>query len=313
MNSTENRSYKSYISLIVLLVNFQSPFYGQVLDDSNFHETIELWYNQDTRKSIVNKFGEIEDWNTSKVTNMRKAFYRKGFNKDISKWDVSNVTNMSKMFEEAFYFDQDINNWDVSNVIDMSYMFSQAIFFNQNIEDWDVSKVNNMNNMFSSAHSFNQDLSKWNIKNVEDFNDFLFMTAMSYKHYDNLLENCYKLNLKYNIKFGAWPLQFCESEEERNHLIHYYRWEIDDWGQRKECELNSEKLLFYPNPVKDFLVIRNYDINQTIRIINSNGVKVLDSKINKKIDISMLANGMYVVMILDNSKSLVKTFKIIKN
>ena len=41
-------------------------------------------------------------WNTSRVTNMERAFYdRSDFNEDIGRWDVSNVTNMGQMFYGA--------------------------------------------------------------------------------------------------------------------------------------------------------------------------------------------------------------------
>ena len=35
---------------------------------------------------------------------------------EINNWDVSNVTNMEEMFDEASSFNQPLNKWDVSNV-----------------------------------------------------------------------------------------------------------------------------------------------------------------------------------------------------
>ena len=50
---------------------------------------------------------------------------------DINNWDVSNVTNMYGMFYGASSFNQPLNNWDVSNVTDMWSMFDGAVSFNQ--------------------------------------------------------------------------------------------------------------------------------------------------------------------------------------
>ena len=71
----------------------------------------------DRKKIIVEKYGEISNWDTSRVTNMR--------------W----------MFKNAESFDQPLNNWDVSNVRDMNNMFSSATSFNQPLNKWNVSNV----------------------------------------------------------------------------------------------------------------------------------------------------------------------------
>ena len=45
---------------------------------------------------------------------------------EINNWDVCNVTDMYKMFEEATSFNQPLNKWDVSKVTNMSFMFYNA-------------------------------------------------------------------------------------------------------------------------------------------------------------------------------------------
>ena len=70
----------------------------------------------DRKKDIVKKYGEINNW------------------------DVSNVTNMEEMFDEASSFNQPINKWDVSKVTNMSFMFAGASSFNQPLNNWNVSK-----------------------------------------------------------------------------------------------------------------------------------------------------------------------------
>ena len=72
---------------------------------------------------------------------------------DISQWDVSNVTDMKWMFENASSFNQSLNNWNVSNVEDMWGMFLSATSFNQPLNKWNVSNVENMYGMFADAAS----------------------------------------------------------------------------------------------------------------------------------------------------------------
>ena len=50
---------------------------------------------------------------------------------EISNWDVSNVTDMAWMFDAARSFNQPLNNWNVSKVKIMAVMFEGARSFNQ--------------------------------------------------------------------------------------------------------------------------------------------------------------------------------------
>ena len=68
---------------------------------------------------------DLNDIDTSKITNMSFLFDSSKFNGDISKWNVCNVKDMTCMFYDSD-FNGDISNWDVSNVETMKYMFDDS-------------------------------------------------------------------------------------------------------------------------------------------------------------------------------------------
>jgi len=127
--------------------------------------------------AAVHKYGQIEDWDVSQVTDLSYLFcvrqkemegdkhykhcvlpeYARDFDFDLSRWDTSRVTSMRGTFSFAQGFNQPIGSWRTSSVTDMDEMFSgkvsdqEATGFNQPIEHWDVSRVKTMERMFKDA------------------------------------------------------------------------------------------------------------------------------------------------------------------
>ena len=96
------------------------------LNNETIREAIQLYKNN--RDECDRRYGQIEVWDVSGVTDMSELFkgLKVNFNRDIGNWDVSNVTDMREMFIGAIHFNQDISNWEVSAVTDNVRIFHGA-------------------------------------------------------------------------------------------------------------------------------------------------------------------------------------------
>jgi len=195
-------------------------------------------------KNASCSFGDISQWNVSKVTDMSYMFGNKqprypyhrrrdpvfrNFNGDLSKWDVSGVTNMKFMFYDAFNFAGDLSNWDVSKVIDMSSMFHSAGNFNGDLSKWDVSKVIDMSSMFAMAENFNGDLSKWDVSKVTD---------MSYMFQGNTAD----YNSKFNGDLSQWDVSQVTSMSTMFEGACNFNGDLSKWDVSRVTDM---KLMFH--------------------------------------------------------------------
>ena len=91
----------------------------------------------------------LNDIDTSKITDMYELFPCVAHNFNVSSWDVSNVIDMFNMFDGCDGFNCDLSSWDVSKVKDMSFMFNQCkAFEGKGLEQWNVSNVEHFREMF---------------------------------------------------------------------------------------------------------------------------------------------------------------------
>ena len=84
--------------------------------------------NKKELKKLVDKLieergyeADLNDIDTSVITDMSDLFRLSKFDGDISKWDVSRVKDMYCMFYNS-KFNGDISGWDVRSVTDMEGM-----------------------------------------------------------------------------------------------------------------------------------------------------------------------------------------------
>ena len=180
----------------------------------------------------------VGSFNTSNVTNMQGMFtsnyeWNNGGSPSISGWDTSKVTNFGNMFFFCDRFNQPIGSWDTSSAISMSAMFRLALDFNQDLSNWDTSNVTNMGFMFDRATSFDQNLGSWDVSSVTYANEFLSSShGFSLYNYNRILIGWGPQNVQngVNINFGNSQYSAGPAQSARATLISK-GWTITDGGQ----------------------------------------------------------------------------------
>ena len=261
--------------------------------------------------------GDLSGWDTSSVTNMSQMFsYAKNFNGDLSRWDTSAVTNMHWMFYYATKFNSDISKWNTGKVTDMGYMFYNATAFNQDISNWNVASVNAFYNMFSGAGSFNQNLGKWKLQYYISMSSMLDNSGMDCINYGRTLYGWASQSTG-GRSLGAKNLIYgTEGKIYRDQLI-AKGWTISGDFYDDSCTgsvlsandvANKKAVKIYPNPVDATLFI-NSEAAEQAYLYNTAGQMLKTIKLNKgtnSTDVSTLAKGLYILKVGNDS------FKIIK-
>ena len=170
LNYTKNvKSYFRFLYNIALEVNNKIDYWTYKFEhrgdccpitkhpiiNSNIKQIVCAYLNPRTKLGIIYKYGEINTWDVSGVTNMFRLFnnckYISTFNDSVASWNVSQVTNMSYMFDNASSYNQSLTWWNVSSVTNMSYMFNKASSYNQSLASWNVSQVTNNDNFATNS------------------------------------------------------------------------------------------------------------------------------------------------------------------
>ena len=95
----------------------QPAWFPLAHNDGSIKEAVKEWCKGgDSMEAVKRRFGLIEEWDVSEVTDMVYLFMdQEEFNADLSRWDVSKVTDMFAMFKDATAFDQKLSgSWSTS-------------------------------------------------------------------------------------------------------------------------------------------------------------------------------------------------------
>ena len=134
---------------------------------------------------------DIENLDTSKVTNMDSMFCDTIFNSnsdslDLSSWDVSNVKDMSYMFQGCSIKYLDLSNWDLNNIKRMPCMFYICNNLEYlNVDNWDIKNVESLSYVFAACRNIKKlDLSTWNNTNNVCAIERMFNNCKSLEYLD---------------------------------------------------------------------------------------------------------------------------------
>lgn len=122
---------------------------------------------------------DIEDFNTSKITNMAYMFLSTAFDElDLSNFDTSQVTTMFDGARKLHMLS--VKKFDTSKVTNMGYMFSGIAVSELDLSSFDTSNVSNMEGMFDGTTKLNKlDLSNFDTTKVTTMEYMFANTAVS--------------------------------------------------------------------------------------------------------------------------------------
>ena len=134
----------------------------------------EVYAPQDSNAlfSYVMDIKNIDNLNTSKVTNMKSMFTNCSYltSLDLSNWDIRNVTDMTSMFYYCTNLTTlNVSNWDTGSVQSMNLMFGYCSSLTSlDLTNWNTEHVTNMENMFVNASNLQSvgNLNDWNVEQV---------------------------------------------------------------------------------------------------------------------------------------------------
>lgn len=258
--------------------------------------TVEDMSNMFYKASSITDIPNINQWNTSNVTEMFNMFNQaEKFNANISAWDTSKVTKMNRMFKGAAAFNQDISAWNTSNVQKFYEMFQDATAFDQSV-NFDLSKANDVENMFDNAGlscvNYTKTLKAW-AENTTTPRGLKF-SAKGVRYGD--IGKTYREKL---ISEKGWT--FAPKGE-----LDIYEPECDKSLSTKEINAVDFKII---NPVKNTLVIRSSAKINKVEIYATTG-QLVKTFAGNQAEVSALAKGIYILKIETDKGN--QTAKIVK-
>ena len=130
------------------------PFRPKTKDELVYALNDFMNWRLEKRQIAREKYGDIENWDTSCITDMSELFmpYYNEFNRDISGWNVSNVENFRSMFRNCRKFNVDLSSWNVERGEDFSHMFHGARKFKRDLSKWKPRRARDMSYMMACSN-----------------------------------------------------------------------------------------------------------------------------------------------------------------
>lgn len=190
----------------------------------------------------------LNNWDTSNVTDLTRMFSLSGFNCPIAGWKFGPNALTSSMFEQAINFNQNISTWDVSNILAADRMFKGTtkyqvdmdgmqflscnnfyeMFrdsnFNGSVKDWKFSKTPGitMDSMFEGDTFFTgEGIETWNISNVSNIGDM------------------FRGNVGFNADITKWDVSFVNNFDGTFSGASIFNQDIGGWNTQLAKTMNG--------------------------------------------------------------------------
>lgn len=229
------------------------------LFNHNIRDAVDL-HKIDPMKAIL-KYGKIEDFDTTNVTDFSGLFQKFYYDVDLSQWNVSNATTTFAMFRGFKHFTGKIDGWKLQNNKNASHMFNGCIYLEELPYDFVMDNVRNGSYMFSNCFSLKgHSLVNCHTNNLRNaaymFNECINLQYILYWNIDELkvtnhmFYKCYSMHEKYDV--GKRTNTY---KQNNKHIISSY---FGDTG----IAITDNYLYNYLNRVKN-------DENQFINILGN--------------------------------------------
>ena len=142
--------------------------------------------------NLITKLENIEGvskFNSSNALNIARMFNNTNITKldNLENWNTSSVTNMNSLFSNTLSLKtlEGLKNWDTSNVTNLDWTFKNTAITNlKGLEDWDVSSVTSLLATFQDNPNLTsvEELSNWNVSNVTELYQTFMRTSLENLH-----------------------------------------------------------------------------------------------------------------------------------
>lgn len=274
---------------------------------------------------ITQEIQYVWDTTSSSWTKNNKSVYF--YNTNNNKIDSILVYNWSSMWDnsmkEVYTYDSNLNN---TKIITYQWVASQWRFFEKTDSKFDS------NNMITSSST-----SHYTTNNVWEYTDSTFYSNQGndidyYEYFDwngSAWDSSYKEDYTHNTSYSftdlLLPFHF-QDDETTQYFTHMltkvvaYEYNTGGWEEDVTIDLyysgitissialpKQESIKIYPNPTNDFINIANpSNTILNMYIFDISGKKVMQESIktNKRVDISKLKGGVYLIQLMDETETI---------